>query len=133
MLTAGVARSITSPTSVTICRHLTAAVTQHELIETRRLTVYNRMTKFEWDPRKAKLNVSKHRVSFEGATTVFRDPLSVTAPDPDHSIRDNRFVTLGMSSAGRLLTIFYAEQGESIRIISARNATKQERKIYEEG
>jgi uncharacterized DUF497 family protein len=88
---------------------------------------------FEWDPRKARLNLAKHRVSFEEATTAFRDPLSATAPDPDHSIRENRFVTLGMSSAGRLLTIFYAERSESIRIISARNATKQERKIYEEG
>jgi len=91
------------------------------------------MTKFEWDADKAKLNIRKHRVSFEEAATVFRDPLSATAPDPDHSIRANRFLTLGMSSAGRLLTIFYAERGESIRIISARNATKQERKIYEEG
>lgn len=91
------------------------------------------MTKFEWDPRKAQLNLRKHRVSFEEATTVFRDLLSATALDPDHSIREHRFVTLGMSSAGKLLTIFHAERGESIRIISARNATKQERKIYEEG
>ena len=90
-------------------------------------------TRFEWNLRKAKQNIRKHRVSFEEATTVFRDPLSATAPDPDHSIQENRFVTLGISSAGRLLTIFHAERGDSIRIISARNATKQERKIYEEG
>jgi uncharacterized DUF497 family protein len=91
------------------------------------------MTRFEWDADKAELNIRKHRVSFEEATTVFRDPLSATAPDPDHSIWENRFVTLGLSFAGRLLIIFHAERGESIRIISARNATKQERKIYEEG
>jgi uncharacterized DUF497 family protein len=90
------------------------------------------MTKFEWDAGKANLNIRKHGVSFEEATTVFRDPLSATALDPDHSIRESRFVTVGMSAAGRLLTVFHAERGESIRIISARNATKQERKIYEE-
>jgi uncharacterized DUF497 family protein len=66
--------------------------------------------KFEWDPRKARLNFAKHRASFEEATTAFRDPLSGTAPDPDHFIRENQLITLGMSSAGRLLTIFYAER-----------------------
>ena len=89
--------------------------------------------KFEWDPRKAKLNLRKHRISFEEATTAFRDPLSATAPDPDHSSSENRCVTFGVSSNGRLLTISHTERGESIRIINARPATKQERKIYEEG
>jgi len=89
--------------------------------------------KFEWDPRKARLNLRKHSVSFEEATIAFRDPLSVTAPDPDHSISEHRFVTFGVSSKGRLLTIFHTERAESIRIISARRATKEERKIYEEG
>ena len=89
--------------------------------------------KFEWDARKARLNFARHRVSFEDATTAFRDPLAATAPDPDHSSDEYRFVTFGMSSAGKLLTIIHTEQGNSIRIISARTATKQEREIYEEG
>jgi hypothetical protein len=61
--------------------------------------------KFESDPRKAKLNLAKHGVSFEEATTVFRDPLSATAPDPDHSSDERRFVTFGLSSKGRLLVV----------------------------
>jgi uncharacterized DUF497 family protein len=88
--------------------------------------------KFEWDAKKAKLNWRKHRVSFEEAATAFRDPLSATGPDPDHSFSEYRFVTFGVSSKGRLLTISHAERGESIRIISARRSTKEERKIYEE-
>jgi uncharacterized DUF497 family protein len=89
--------------------------------------------KFEWDPRKAILNLRKHGVSFEETTTAFRDPLSVTAPDPDPSMSEHRFVTFGVSSKGRLLTISHTERGESFRIINARRATKQEREIYEEG
>jgi uncharacterized DUF497 family protein len=64
---------------------------------------------------------------------TFRDPLSATGADPDHSAVENRFVTFGLSSKGRLLTVSHTERGESIRIISARRATKPERKIYEEG
>jgi len=89
--------------------------------------------KFEWDPRKAQLNFAKHRISFEEATTAFRDPLSATAPDPDHSSKENRFVTLGLSANGKLLLVSHTERDESIRIIGARLATKPERKIYEEG
>ena len=89
--------------------------------------------KFQWDPRKAKLNLTKHEVSFEEATTAFRDPLSVTAGDPDHSVDEKRFLTFGLSSKGRLLQISHIERGELIRIINARLATKQERRIYEEG
>ena len=89
--------------------------------------------KFEWDPRKAKLNVAKHGVSFEEATTAFRDRLSSTATDPDHSEEEKRFITFGVSSKGRLLQISHTERSELIRIINARLATKQERKIYEEG
>ena len=74
-----------------------------------------------------------HRVTFEEASTVFRDPLSVTGPHPDHSIDEYRFVTLGVSSTGRLLTINHTEQDDTIRIISARRSTKEERQIYEEG
>jgi uncharacterized DUF497 family protein len=89
--------------------------------------------KFQWDPRKAKLNVAKHGVSFEEATTAFRDPLSATATDPDHSEDEKRFITFGLSSKRRLLQISHTARGELIRIINARLATRQERKIYEEG
>jgi uncharacterized protein len=89
--------------------------------------------KFEWDPRKARLNLARHRVSFVEATTAFRDPLAATGSDPDHSIGEARFVTFGVSAKGRLLVVSHSERGESIRIISARRATKQEREIYEEG
>ena len=88
--------------------------------------------KFQWDPQKAMLNLRKHGISFEEATTAFRDPLSATAPDPDHSSSENRFVTFGISSKGILLTISHTERARSIRIISARRSTKPERKIYEE-
>ncbi len=88
--------------------------------------------RFEWDLRKEKLSLRKHRVSFEEAATALLDQLSATAPDPDHSGSEDRFVTFGLSSKGRLLVISHAERGESIRIISARPATKQERQIYEE-
>ena len=88
--------------------------------------------KFQWDPRKAKLNLAKHGVSFGEATTAFRDPLSATSADPDHSLNERRFITFGVSSKGRLLQIAHAEVGELIRIINARLATKRERKIYEE-
>ena len=88
--------------------------------------------RFEWDPRKAKLNLSKHRVSFEEAATALLDGLSTTAPDPDHSGSENRFITFGVSAKRRLLAVSNTQRGESVRIISARLATKQEREIYEE-
>jgi uncharacterized DUF497 family protein len=89
--------------------------------------------KFEWDAKKARRNFVKHKITFEEAMTVFRDPLSVTAVDPDHSIREKRFVTFGVSANGVLLQVSHTERGESIRIISARRATKSETEIYEEG
>ncbi|HET7107091.1 MAG TPA: BrnT family toxin [Candidatus Acidoferrum sp.] len=87
---------------------------------------------FEWDPAKARANRRKHRVTFEEAATVYGDALALTYPDPDHSISEQRFITVGMSSARRLLIVAHAERGESIRIISARKATQSERKQYEE-
>ena len=90
------------------------------------------MTKFEWDPQKAKLNVRKHRVSFEEAETAILDELSKTASDPDHSLSENRFITFGVSARLRLLVVSYTHRGDSIRIISARTATKLEREFYEE-
>ena len=87
---------------------------------------------FDWDPIKAKLNIWKHRVSFEEAITALLDPLSKTDSDPDHSIQEHRFITFGMSARRRLLVVSYTERAEIIRLISARLATKTERNIYEE-
>ena len=89
--------------------------------------------RFEWDAAKAADNLATHGVSFEEAATVFRDVLSATGPDPDHSIGEERFVTFGVSTSGRLLVVAHTEVGDIIRIISARLATSGERKIYEEG
>ncbi len=88
--------------------------------------------RFEWDSYKDKANIYKHRVSFAEASSVFYDPLSVTAADPDHSEGEERMITLGISSTGRLLVVAHTERVNAIRIISARVATRNERKIYEE-
>jgi uncharacterized DUF497 family protein len=87
----------------------------------------------EWDPRKAKSNLRKHGVSFEEAATALSDPMAITGADPDHSITEYRYVTFGVSVRGRLLVVSHTEEGETIRIISARKASKGEREIYEEG
>ncbi len=89
--------------------------------------------RFEWDPNKAKINWQKHRVSFEEAATALKDSMSVTGADPAHSYTEDRYITFGVSERGRLLVVAHTEKGESIRVISARVATKGERKIYEEG
>ena len=89
--------------------------------------------KFEWDLAKARSNLRKHRVSFEEAATALSDPLSATGNDPDHSINENRYITFGISKRGRLLVIAHTANGETIRIITAPEASKGERKIYEEG
>jgi len=88
---------------------------------------------FEWNPDKAETNIEKHGVSFQEAATVFNDPLSVTFPDPDHSIGENRYVIIGVSRFGQLLVVAHTDRGEKIRIISARKATRQERAFYGEG
>jgi uncharacterized DUF497 family protein len=85
------------------------------------------------DPAKAKANIRKHRVSFEEAATVFLDPLAVTYPDPDHSDDEDREITIGHSARRRLLFVSHAQRGDQIRIISAREATRKERKQHEEG
>ena len=87
---------------------------------------------FEWDPAKAKRNRRKHRVSFEEAASVFGDPLAITYPDPDHSLWEQRFITVGMSSSRRVLLVAHAERRDNIRIISARKTTQREREYYEE-
>jgi uncharacterized DUF497 family protein len=83
-------------------------------------------------PGKARQNRRKHRISFQEAATVFGDPLAVTFPDPDHSTSEQRFITVGMSSVGRVLIVAHADRNEDIKIISARKTTQRERKHYEE-
>lgn len=87
---------------------------------------------FEWDPAKAEVNLRKHGVAFEEAVTVFADPLSVTIGDPLHSAGEHRFIIVGRSQQGNILVVAHTERGEHIRLISARRATKRERKQYEE-
>ena len=87
---------------------------------------------FEWDPEKAAQNLSHHGVSFEEASRAFRDPLSRTIHDPDHSEDEDRFLLLGESGPGRLLVVSHTERGRRVRIISARVAGRRERKTYQE-
>ena len=87
--------------------------------------------RFEWDREKAETNLRKHRISFDEAASVFLDALSITIPDPDHSVGERRFLTLGTSASGRLLVVAHTEERSTIRLISARAATAAERKRYE--
>ena len=88
---------------------------------------------FEWDEEKAAANLAKHRVSFEEAKTVFDDPLYVDFYDPDHSVDELRYIIIGESQQKRLLIVSYTERDDVVRLISAREVTRSEREIYEEG
>lgn len=88
--------------------------------------------RFTWDPAKAAANLRKHGVSFLEVSTAFADPLSITIPDPDHSVGEERFVLMGLSDRDRLLVVAHVEHNDLIRIITARLATRRERKPYEE-
>jgi uncharacterized protein len=88
---------------------------------------------FTWDQKKAVFNFSKHKVSFEEAKTVFDDSLYLDFFDPDHSHDEERYIIAGKSISNRLLLVSYVERGNAIRLISAREATRRERKDYEEG
>lgn len=89
---------------------------------------------FEWDEYKAASNGTKHGVTFDEASTIFADPLAVIFDDEEHSRQEIREIIIGHSSLGRLLLVSFTERGEDVvRIISARKATKRERKDYEEG
>ena len=90
------------------------------------------MIQFEWDPAKARANLQKHSVSFQEAVSVFHDPLGITIYDPDHSGDEDRFITFGFSGGGRLLMVAHTDRGERIRIISARELTRNELNAYEE-
>jgi len=86
---------------------------------------------FEWDLQKAKINLLKHHISFDEASSSFEDNLSITIFDPLHSEIEDRFILIGVSSFGRLLVVVHTDRGENIRIISARLATLKEKKQYE--
>jgi len=87
---------------------------------------------FTWDPKKAEENLKKHGVDFREAATVFDDTLSTTFPDAGHSTGEQRFLLIGMSALGRILVVSHTEAADIIRIISARTATRRERRFYEE-
>lgn len=87
---------------------------------------------FDWDPAKAETNLRKHKVSFAEAASIFGDPMALTFADPDHSNDEERWLTFGLSRRHRLLVVSHADRNHSTRIISARQATRHERKIHEE-
>lgn len=89
--------------------------------------------RFEWDRAKAAANVRKHRVSFHEAATILEDPLSTTFPDEIHSEEETRSVTIGVSEDGHVLVVAHTERNDTVRIISARRATRREREFYEQG
>ena len=85
---------------------------------------------FEWDRTKAQINLGKHKVSFEEASSLFADKNSITIDDPVHSLNEERFITIGLSFEKRLLVAVYTERSDKIRIISARLASRKEKKQY---
>ena len=87
----------------------------------------------EWDPEKAASNYTKHGVDFHEAGSVLDDPLSTTFPDPDHSLDEQRYLTIGSSLSGRILVVAHTDRGEAVRLISARQATPSERRFDEQG
>jgi uncharacterized DUF497 family protein len=89
------------------------------------------MIEFEWDTEKAKANLRKHRLGFAEAATVFQDPLAITIFDPDHSEEEDRYLTIGMSERNRAVIVAHTDRGERIRIVSARELTRDERRDYE--
>lgn len=90
------------------------------------------MLLFEWDTEKAITNWKIHGITFDEASTAFKDTLSLTIYDPLHSEKENRFILIGSSHKNRLLVIVHTERGDKVRIISARKAKKKERQYYEE-
>ena len=87
---------------------------------------------FEWDPNKAAKNIEKHQVSFDEAAMVFDDPMFITVVDGEHSVDEERYITVGLSKRGRLLMVAHTDREGRIRIISARKATKKEEQFYAE-
>ena len=89
--------------------------------------------KFEWNPQKAAINQEKHGVDFPEASMVFRDPLSLTHVDPDHSLGEERYIIIGYSHRNRLLIVSHTDRQDRVRLISAREVTRQKRRSYEKG
>ena len=89
--------------------------------------------KYEWNRGKAAQNLRKHRVSFAQAASVFLDPLALTFADPDHSAHEDREITIGCSTRQGVLFVAHCERGDRVRLISARKATRRERRQYEQG
>jgi uncharacterized DUF497 family protein len=87
---------------------------------------------FEWDSRKARSNLTKHGIGFDEASTIFGDPLSLTIPDSEHSRAESRYITIGRTFNGKLVVVVHTDRGDNIRVISARRASRRERKFYEE-
>jgi uncharacterized DUF497 family protein len=87
---------------------------------------------FEWDPEKERANLVRHGITFAEAATVLRDPLELTVPDPDHSMHEDRYVSIGTATTGRILVVGYTERRGKIRLIFARRATRRERHVYQE-
>lgn len=88
---------------------------------------------YEWDPRKAQANLKRHAVSFDEAASVFTDPFALTFDDPEHSLDEARYITIGTSSKQRIVFLSHADRGEDhVRIISARPATATEAHAYQE-
>ena len=97
-------------------------------------TAYTDIVVFKWDSRKAAANLKKHGIDFHEAATVLDDTFSTTFPDTDHSsLVEPRCLTIGMSSRGRILVVAHTEQDDTMPIITARRATRHERRFYEEG
>lgn len=94
--------------------------------------------RFEWDFNKAKTNLTKHKIGFEDATSVFKDKRAISLYDEKHSDSEERWITIGMDSVTRTLVVIHTfisidKENTNIRIISARKATKKEQQIYKEG
>jgi len=87
--------------------------------------------RFEWDASKATSNLAKHRITFDDASTVFSDEVSLTIADPDNSEGEERWIIFGQSSGNRFLVVSFTDRGNIIRIISAREMTPSERRAYE--
>jgi uncharacterized DUF497 family protein len=88
---------------------------------------------YEWDPKKARENIKRHKVSFDEATSVFTDPLALTFDDPDHSQEEQRYATIGTSRKQRIVFLAHVDRGDDhVRIISARSATATEAHAYQE-
>ena len=115
-----------------LSRHESFLIYSCFLLQSVMTDAYEGQGGFEWDPDKAKSNIGKHRVTFEEAMSAFRDPFSLTVPDPNHSELEDRLILMGLSDRQRLLVVVYVERDDALRLISARAADPDEKREYEE-